>query len=210
MRILIADDHNIVRAGLKMVLAQAYPFAVFEEAADTAELLAFTTKYKWDVIISDISMPGRSGAEVIKQIKEMVPDTPVLILSTHPAEQYAVRTIKAGASGYLVKDSAPEELVKAVEYVMGRKKHYITPEVADLLAEATGSNTGGQPHDQLSEREFEVFKLIASGKRNSEIAELLSISINTIGTYKLRIREKTHLHSNSSIIKYALDHKLIE
>ncbi len=210
MKILIADDHNIVRAGLKMVLAQAYPFAHFEEASDTAELLSLVTKHNWDVIISDISMPGRSGAEVIKQIKEIVPDTPVLILSTHPAEQYAVRTIRAGASGYLVKDSAPEELVKAVEYVLVGKKYYITPEVADLLADAAGSNTGAPLHQQLSERELEVFKLIAAGKKSAEIAELLSISINTIGTYKLRIRDKTQLNNNAAIIKYALDHKLIE
>lgn len=193
-----------------MVLAQAYPFAHFEEASDTAELLSLVAKHEWDVIISDISMPGRSGAEVIKQIKEIVPDTPILILSTHPAEQYAVRTIRAGASGYLVKDSAPEELVKAVEYVLVGKKYYITPEVADLLADAAGNNTGAPLHQQLSERELEVFKLIAAGKKSAEIAELLSISINTIGTYKLRIRDKTQLNNNAEIIKYALDHKLIE
>lgn len=209
MKILIADDHNIVRKGLMMILIEAYPFAHFKEAADSAELLMQVAKDTWDVIISDISMPGRSGAEVIKQVKELAPDTPVLILSTHPAEQYAVRTIRAGASGYLVKDSAPEELVKAVETVLVRKKRYITSEVADLLAEATSNGANILLHDHLSEREFEVFKLIANGKKTSEIAEMLSISINTISTYKARILEKMHLKNNAEIIKYALEQKLI-
>jgi DNA-binding NarL/FixJ family response regulator len=153
-------------------------------------------------------MPGRSGVEIIKEVKEFAPKTPILVLSVHAAEEYAVRAIKAGASGYLTKDSAPDELVKAVEYIL-RGKRYITPEIAELLADSYGDNFEKAPHEILSDREFEVMKLIAAGKSISDMAEMLSLSVNTISTYRARILEKMHMHSNTELIKYAIEHKLV-
>jgi DNA-binding NarL/FixJ family response regulator len=208
MKILIADDHTVVRKGLKMILADAYPHAQIDEVPDAVDLLKKIAKESWNVIISDISMPGRSGVEVIKQIKETAPKTPILILSVHAPEQYAVRAIKAGASGYLTKESAPDELVKAVERVLSGHK-FITPEIAEILANSYGDDSNKKPHEYLSDREFEVLKLIASGKTISDIAGFLSLSVNTVSTYRARILEKTHLNTNSELIKYALEQKLV-
>lgn len=207
MRILIADDHVVVRKGLKLILAEAYPHALIEEVSDSADLLTQVAKSTWDVIISDISMPGRSGAEIIKELKLMAPKTPVLILSTHPPEQYALRTIKSGASGYLTKESAPEELVKAIEYLLAGKR-YLTPEVADLLAESLGYEYTEELHKSLSDREFEIFKQIVAGKNVTEIAVLLSVSKNSISASRSRILEKMHLQTTTDLIKYALEKKL--
>lgn len=207
MKILIADDHSVVRKGLRMILAETYPLAQIAEVADAFELLNKAGKEEWTVIISDISMPGRSGADIIKEIKVLAPKTPLLILSGHAPQQYAVRTIKSGASGYLTKESAPEELVKAIEHVLGGRK-YITAEIAELLADAYGDDTDKLPHQYLSDRELEVFKLISAGNSISEAADILSLSVNTISTYRTRILEKMHLHSNAELIKYALEHHL--
>jgi two-component system invasion response regulator UvrY len=207
MRILIADDHVVVRKGLKMILADAYPHAHIEEVSDAADLLVQASKSEWNIIISDISMPGRSGAEVIKELKRVAPRSPVLILSTHPPEQYAIRTIKAGASGYLTKESAPEELVKAIEYLRAGKR-YLTTEVADLLAESIGIEYKEDVHKILSDREFEIFKQIVSGKNITEIADLLSVSKNAISASRKRILEKMHLQNTTELIKYALEKNL--
>jgi DNA-binding NarL/FixJ family response regulator len=207
MKILIADDHSVVRKGLRMILAETYPLAQITEVPDAFELLNKAGKEEWTVIISDISMPGRSGADIVKEIKELAPKTPLLILSGHAPQQYAVKTIKSGASGYLTKESAPEELVKAIERVLGGKK-YITAEIAELLAYAYGDDTDKLPHQYLSDRELEVFKLISAGNSTSEAANILSLSVNTISTYRTRILEKMHLHSNADLIKYALQHHL--
>jgi len=207
MKILIADDHSVVRKGLRMILAETYPLAQITEVPDAFELLNKAGKEEWTVIISDISMPGRSGADIVKEIKELAPKTPLLILSGHAPQQYAVKTIKSGASGYLTKESAPEELVKAIEHVLGGKK-YITAEIAELLAYAYGDDTDKLPHQYLSDRELEVFKLISAGNSTSEAANILSLSVNTISTYRTRILEKMHLHSNADLIKYALQHHL--
>lgn len=207
MRILIADDHVVVRKGLKMILAEAYPHAFIEEVSDTADLLAQASRFEWNIIISDISMPGRSGAEVIKELKRIAPQSPILILSTHPPEQYAIRTIKSGASGYLTKESAPEELVKAIEYLRAGKR-YITNEVADLLAESIEFNYKEDTHKSLTDREFEIFKQIVEGKGVTEIAAILSVSKNTISASRKRILEKMQLQTTTDLIKYAIEKNL--
>lgn len=208
MKILIADDHSVVRKGLRLILAEAYPNAVIQEVGDAVDLLKKASKETWTVIISDISMPGRSGVETIKELKELVPKTPVLILSVHAAEEYAVRTIKAGASGYLTKDSAPDELVKAVETIVGGRR-YITADIAELLADSYNENLDKDIHQHLSDRELEVFKLLSAGKSISDMANTLSLSVNTISTYRARILEKMHMHNNTELIKYAIEHKLV-
>lgn len=208
MKILIADDHSVVRKGLILILAEAYPHAKIEEVGDAVDLLKRASKDTWTIVITDITMPGRSGIEIIKEVKELQPKTPVLVLSVHAAEEYAVRAIKAGAAGYLTKESAPEELVKAVECLL-RGKRYLTPEIAELLADSYGDNFDKAPHESLSNREFEVMKLLAAGNSISEMAETLSLSVNTISTYRARILEKMHMRTNTDLIKYAIQHKLV-
>ncbi len=209
MKVLIADDHTIVREGIKMLLTEAYPFAQITDVSDSVDLIKLVLKQKWDVIICDISMPpGDSGLEAIKQIKEHSPGTPVIILSMHAPDQYAVRAIKAGASGYLTKGAATLELVKAVNQVLSGKK-YLSPDVADALADAFEHGTNSRSVENLSDREFEVFKLLASGKSISDIAKQLILSTNTISTFRSRIFEKMGFQNNMELIKYAVDSKLI-
>ena len=207
-KILIADDHTVVRRGLKQILLEGFPFAFIEEVVDAEELIKKVMKDEWDVIISDLSMPGRSGLESLHQIKQHYPKLPVLILSVHPEEQYAIRVLKAGASGYLNKDLAPEELVKAVNCVLEGKK-YITSSIAEKLASALDADSDKAPHEFLSDREFEVLKLIAAGKSVSDIADQLSLSVTTISTYRARIMTKMNLKTNADLTLYAIEHKLI-
>lgn len=206
--ILIADDHHVVRRGLKQILLDEFPDAVIEEVADGKEMLRGVRETTWDIVISDISMPEKSGLEALKQIKEEFPKLPVLILSMHPEEQYALRALKAGAAGYLTKESASEELVNAVRQILNGRR-YITPTLAEKLAEGINFNSDKDPHALLSDREFDVLKLIASGKTVSEIAEHFSLSVNTISTYRSRILLKMNLHSNSELTLYAIKNKLI-
>ena len=208
MNILIADDHTIVRKGIRQILMEEFSDAVIEEVADGNEMLHKIRNEKFDIVISDISMPGRSGLESLKQVKEEFPKLPVLILSMYSEDQYAIRVLKAGASGYLTKDSAPEELVKAVKQIVSTGR-YISPAVAEKLAENINQNSSEQLHESLSDREFEVLKMIGSGKTVSEIAQILSLSVNTISTYRVRILEKTKLHSNSEVMHYVLENKLV-
>jgi DNA-binding NarL/FixJ family response regulator len=208
MKILIADDHTLIREGLRKILVEALPFAEVHDVADSADLFKKAISEKWDIIISDISMPGYSGIEILKQIKDQVPNTPVLMLSMHTPEQYAVRAIKAGASGYLTKESAPNELVKAVQQILSGRK-YITSEVAEVLAGSLEQKDHRAPHEQLSDREFEVFKMIVMGKSISEIGEILSLNVNTISTYRARIMDKMKLHTNADLVKYAIQNNLV-
>ncbi len=208
MKVLIGDDHSVVRKGLKMIIEEEYPNALIAEAIDGADLIKKSSSENWDIIISDISMPGRSGVEIIKTLKEINPKTPILILSVHAPEQYAVRTLKAGASGYLTKESAPEDLVKAIKQITGGRK-YITPDIAEMLIEHQGMKEDSLQHKQLSNREFEVMKLLAYGKKVSDIGEELSLSINTISTYRTRILEKMHMNNNAELTKYAINNGLI-
>ena len=208
MKILIADDHAIVRRGLKEILLDEYPSSIIGDASDAEELLKKVFQEHWDLIISDLSMPGRSGLDALKQIKQAFPKLPVLIMSIYSEDQYAVRALRAGASGYFNKNSIHEDLFNAIESVRKGKK-YITPAVAEKLAEAFPTGGTEQPHQLLSDREFEVFRLLASGKTVSEIAYQLSLSANTVSTYRSRILEKMNLHSNSELIRYALEQRLL-
>ncbi len=208
MRILIADDHAVVREGLKQILTVVSGVTEIDGVADGNELMEKIKEKDYDVIILDISMPGKSGLEVLKELKTVKPKLPVLILSIYPEEQYAVRVLKAGASGYITKDSASEELVNAVEKIyLGQK--YITPSLAEKLADFSWEGDK-PPHDKLSDREFEVFKMIAAGKTVKEISEKLFISVKTVSTYKTRIYEKMNLESRADITSYAIKNSLIE
>jgi two-component system, NarL family, invasion response regulator UvrY len=206
MKILIGDDHSIVRKGLIQILKEAYPNAQITEANDGIQMFKLALKENFKIIISDISMPSRNGIDFIKELKEAQPFTPILILSIHPAEQYAVRTIKAGAAGYLNKESAPEELINAVNKLLEGKK-YITEEIANLLIDYKISNVA--VHETLSNREFEVFKLLAIGKSLPQISATLSLSPNTVSTYKTRLLIKMNLNSIADITRYAIEHKLL-
>lgn len=209
MKVLLADDHTIVREGIKLLLSEAYPFAEIVDVSDSIDLMKKVYKEKWDVIICDISMPpGDSGLDSIKQIKEYSPKTPVIILSMHAPDQYAVRSIKAGAMGYLTKGAATLELVKAVNQVMSGKK-YLSPDVADVLADAFENSNKNQSVENLSDREFEIFKLLASGKSVSDISKQLVLSPNTVSTFRARVFEKMGFQNNLELIRYAVDNKLI-
>jgi two-component system, NarL family, invasion response regulator UvrY len=208
LKILIADDHIIVRRGLKQILLEEYPSAQIEEAGDAEELLKKVFRSVYDIVISDLSMPGRSGLDSLVQIRQSYPKLPVLILSVHSEEHYALRVLKSGGSGYLNKNSAPEELVKAVRQLLLGKK-YITASIAEKLVENFDRNSDKLPHEILSDREFEVFKLIAAGKAITDIATMLSLSVTTISTYRARIMEKMNMHTNADLTLYAVENKII-
>jgi len=208
MRILIADDHAIVRRGLSEILLEEYPSAFVEEVGDADTLLNRALAENWDIVISDLMMPGRSVLEVLQQIKQHAAQLPVLILSIFPEEQYATRVLKAGASGYINKDAAPTELVKAVQRILQGRK-YITPNIAEMLASDLTLATDKAPHELLSDREFHVMKLLAEGKTISDIAEMLSLSPTTISTYRARIMEKMKMKANAELARYALENRLI-
>ena len=208
IRILIADDHAIVRRGLSEILLEEYPSAFVEEVGDADRLLNRALAENWDIVISDLMMPGRSVLEVLQQIKQHAAQLPVLILSIFPEEQYATRVLKAGASGYINKDAAPTELVKAVQRILQGRK-YITPNIAEMLASDLTLATDKAPHELLSDREFHVMKLLAEGKTISDIAEMLSLSPTTISTYRARIMEKMKMKANAELARYALENRLI-
>ncbi|MGC4100540.1 response regulator [Ferruginibacter sp.] len=208
LRILIADDHTVVRKGLRQILIDQFGNPFIEEVADAEALVAKVIAEQWDVVISDINMPGRSGLDALKQIRSILPELPVLMLSMNPEEHYALRALKAGASGYLCKESASDELIIAVQKVLAGKK-YFSPAVIEHLANNIDSDMHRSAHDYLSNRELEVMKLLASGKSVSEIAEKLSLSVTTISTYRSRVLIKTGLKSNSDLTKYAIENRLI-
>ncbi|PZR29639.1 MAG: DNA-binding response regulator [Citrobacter freundii] len=208
MNILIADDHAVVRKGLKQILLEEYPSANIGEVADAETLVAQVMNDGWDIVICDMNMPGRSGLDALSQLKQVAPNIPVLIMSMYPEDQYALRVLKAGAAGYLGKDSIHDEIIKAVQTVMLGKK-FITPTVAERLANAYRDDSAQQPHELLSDREFDVFKLLAAGKSVSEIASQLSLSSTTVSTYRARIIEKMNLRSNAALTRYAIEKKII-
>ena len=208
MKVLIADDHAIVRKGLIQLLREGYPDVSVTEAMNSSETIDFLHKYTFDVILLDISMPGRNGMETLKQLRSERIKTPVLMLSMHPENQYAVRCLKAGASGFINKESATEELLVAVERVLTGKK-YITPSLAEKLAESMMDAQAKPLHENLSDREMEVLQQIAAGKTVSEIADSISLSVNTISTYRGRILEKLQLNNNAEITRYALENGLV-
>jgi DNA-binding NarL/FixJ family response regulator len=209
IHVLIADDHAIVRQGLKQILSETEDMLVTGEADDGAEALALARQQPWDVFLLDVSMPNRNGIDTLKQLKKEFPRLPVLILSMHPEEQYAVRALKAGASGYLTKQSAPEQLVNAIRQVASGKK-YLSPAVAQQLADAISENTEKSPHERITDREYQVLKLIAAGKTLTQIAESLNLGVATVSTYRARLLEKMGLRSTAELIRYGLEHGLAD
>jgi len=208
MNILVADDHAIVRKGLIQLLHEEFPNSDITEANNSAEVLSKVKGKIWDILLLDISMPGRNGVEVLKQLRADGIKSPVLMLSMYPEEQYAVRVMKAGASGFLNKESATEELIAAVRKVLEGRK-YITAALAEKLAESISDQFNKPLHEFLSDREMQVFQMIASGKTVSEIADDISLSVNTISTYRTRILDKLSLNNNAEITRYAMDNSLL-
>lgn len=209
IKILIADDHAIVREGLKQIVAEENDMLVAGEAGNANEMFDLLKKEKFAIIILDISMPGRSGLEALKFLRKNYPEVPTLILSMFSEEQYGLRALKAGAAGYLKKVSAPTELVSAIRKIVNGGK-YINQSLAEKLADEYDSDREERMHDKLSDREYQIMCLIASGKSAEEIALDLSISINTVYSYRNRILEKMHLKSNVELTQYVLQYKLIE
>jgi len=208
INVLIADDHAIVRKGLKQIILDEYPTAHIVEVSDVESLISYIVKEPWDLVISDISMPGRSGVEALHQVKQINPRLPVLIMSMYPEDQYALRVLKAGASGYLSKETIHEDLIKAIRAILiGRK--YITPSIAEKLAGALDTDASKELHELLSDREFDVLKMLAAGRSVTEIADQFALSATTVSTYRARILEKMGMKTNADLTRYALEKKLI-
>ncbi len=208
IRILIVDDHSIVREGMKQILADIDDMQVAGEAANGADALAKVQKQPFDVVLLDISMPGRSGLDVLKELKNLQPRLPVLMLSMYPEEQYAVRALRSGASGYLTKESAPDELISAIRKVC-RGGRYVSASLAESMALTFDRKTDQSPHESLSDREYQIMCMIASGKAVKDIGRELSLSVKTISTYRTRILAKMHMKTNSEITRYALQNSLV-
>ena len=209
IKILIADDHPVVRKGLREIIEENYDMLVAAEASNGQGVLEKALKKEFDVVVLDISMPGRSGLEVLKQLKRERPKLSVLILSIHPEEHYAVRVLKAGASGYLTKESVPDELIKAIRKISTGRK-YVSSTLAEKLAFDLESGGEKLAHEKLSDREYEVMCLIASGKTLKEIAEKLCLSAKTISTYRSRILEKMKMKNNAELTHYAIKNNLVD
>lgn len=209
IKILIADDHPVVRKGLKEIIEDIPDMVVGGEASNGQETVEKARKNDFDIVMLDISMPGRSGLDILKQLKSENPELSVLVLSMYPEEQYAVRVLKAGASGYLTKESAPDELIAAIRKVsIGRK--YISSSLAEKLAGDLEIDAGRPLHETLSDREYQVMRMIASGKTGKEIAGELFLSVKTISTYRSRILEKMDMKSSAELTHYAIKHRLVE
>ena len=209
IHVLIADDHAIVRQGLRLILSETDDLVVAGEAEDGADAMILARQQHWDVFLLDVTMPNRDGIDTLKQLKKEFPRAPVLILSMHPEEQFAVRALKAGASGYLNKQSAPEQLVTAIRQVaMGKK--YVSAAVAQQLANAISDDSDKPPHERITDREYQVLSLIASGKTLTQVAETLNLGVATVSTYRARLLEKMGLRSTAELIRYGLEHGLVE
>lgn len=209
IRILIVDDHEVVRDGVKIIFGEQSGLATFGEASTAPEALRLVREQDWDIVVLDLSLGGRNGLELLKELKQIRPRLPVLILSMHSEEQYARRAFKAGAAGYVTKDSPRAELIKAVEKVMEGGR-YVSPALAERLLVDLERGSDRPPHEILSDREFEVLRLIASGKTVGEIADLLSLSDKTISTYRARILEKMGMKTNAELTHYAIQNKLVD
>lgn len=210
IKVVIADDHPFIREGIKRVVSEKMDLEIIGEAENGNELLDILEEKTPNILVLDITMPGKSGLELLKQLNSLYPDLPVLILSIHSEERFAVRALKAGASGYLTKTSISEELIKAIRKIVTEKRKYITSEVAEQLASQVDMSRGSALHEELSDREFEVLCMIASGKNVNEIADELSLSPQTIHTYRTRIKDKMNISSNVEMTRYAIENNLIE
>lgn len=209
IRVLIADDHAIIRHGLKQILSDTDDLEVVAEADGGVRALQMLRGGQYDVVLMDVSMPDRNGIDTLKLVKKEFPKLPVLILSMHPEEQYAVRALRAGAAGYLSKQGAPEQLVTAIRQVAAGKK-YVSAAVAEELANAIGEDSERPPHEKLSDREYQTLCMIASGKTLTQIAEQLNLSVKTVSVYRARLLEKMKLRNNAELTHYGLKHGLVE
>lgn len=209
IRVVVADDHAVVRRGLIQILAEVADIDVVAEAATGAEVLRRVQENDCDVVVLDVAMPNGGGIEILDRLRRLRPQVAVLILSVYPEDQYALRALKAGASGYLTKASAPEELTRAIRQV-ARGRRYITTSLAEVLAAELGREAEKEPHESLSEREYQVMCLLARGKSVSDIAGELSLSVKTVSTYRRRLLEKLELQTTADIIRYAFQHRLVE
>jgi two-component system invasion response regulator UvrY len=208
IRVLIADDHPIVRKGLKQIVTEQPDMLVAADTGDGREILPLAEAHPLDVVVLDLNMPGLSGLEALSQLRQRHPRLPVLVLSVHPEGDFAFRALKAGAAGYLNKEAAPEELTGAIRRVAGGKR-YVSPKLAEMLADSLATGEG-PPHASLSDREFQVLRMIASGKTVSEIAGEIALSVKTVSTYRARILEKMDMRTNAELTHYAIANRLVE
>ena len=208
IKVLIVDDHAIVRRGLRDLLSDEFHGAAFGEASDALQALEQLRGKNWDVALLDIALPGKSGLDLLKELKAEWPKLPVLVLSAYPEDQFAVRVLKAGAGGYMTKESAPEELAKAIRKILAGGR-YVSPALAEKLALRVTKDLTRTPHETLSDREYEIMSRIASGKTVTEIAEELSLSVKTISTYRARVLEKLSVKNSAEIAQYAIRNGLV-
>ena len=208
IKVLMADDHAIVRRGLRQILNEGAASCQIEEAVNGQEVMNKVYDGIFDILVLDISLPDRNGLELVREIKSVKPKLPILMLSAHPEDEYAIRALKAGVSGYLNKESAPEQLVQAIERIVAGGR-YISPSLAETLAANVGGNSDALPHEALSDREFTVLLRMGAGRSASEIADELGLSVKTVSTYRSRILEKMSMNSNADLIRYVIDHQLV-
>jgi DNA-binding NarL/FixJ family response regulator len=209
IKVLVADDHAVVRRGLRQILAETEDILVGGEATTAAEVLSFVAAERWDVVVLDVNMPGSSGIELLGQIRREKPQLPVLILTMYPEDQYAVRAIKAGAAGFLTKESAPDKLIDAVRKVAAGGR-YVSAELGETLASLMAGETPGKPHERLSDRELEVMRMLASGKTVGKVAQDLALSVKTISTHRTRILKKMGMSTNAELTHYAVKNHLVD
>jgi DNA-binding NarL/FixJ family response regulator len=209
IKVLVADDHAVVRRGLRQILAETPDIHVAGEAITAQDVLRLVRAERWDVVVLDINLPGGNGLEVLAEIRKERPNLPVLILTVYSEEQYAVRAIKAGAAGFLTKESAPDKLVEAVRKLASGGR-YVTAEVAEALASIVAGEGKGTPHERLSDREFEVLRMLASGKTVSQVAQELALSVKTVSTHRTRILQKMNMKTNAELTHYAVKNHLVD
>lgn len=209
IKVLVADDHAIVRRGLRQILAETSDILVGAEAGTAADVRRLVDEQRFSVVLLDISLPGASGLDLLADIRKARPELPVLVLTVHSEDQYAVRAIKSGAAGFLTKESAPERLIEAVRKVASGGR-YVSEALAERLASALAGDTKGSPHERLSDREFEILKMLASGKTVSEVAHALTLSVKTVSTHRTRILKKMDMKTNAELTSYAVRHHLVE
>ncbi|MFI5236312.1 MAG: response regulator [Ignavibacteriales bacterium] len=209
IKIIIADDHPLIRKGIKDILEDEMDYEVVADAAFPHEVLNGIKDFNPDILITDLSMPGRSGLDMISDVKQLYPKLPILVLTMHPEERFAVRALRAGVDGYLTKDTRPEEIIKAVRQIVSGRK-FITPSIAEKLATEIDRDPNKLPHELLSDREFQVMCMIAAGEKVRNISSKLSLSIRTVHTYRTRILEKMNMKSDTELTLYAMEHRLLD
>jgi DNA-binding NarL/FixJ family response regulator len=209
IKVLVADDHAVVRKGLRQILAETSDILVGGEASSLPEVRQRVHESRWDVVVLDISMPGGSGIELVSELRKLGPTPRFLVLTMHPEDQYAVRAIRAGAAGFLTKESAPEKLIEAVRKIAAGGR-YVSADLAEVLASVVAGESTGAPHERLSDREFEVLKLLASGKTVSQVATDLGLSVKTVSTHRTRMLKKMDMTTNAELTHYAVKNRIVE